>query len=130
MRVYLASRFGRWPDMQRYADQLISMGHTVTSSWHSRDHLDTHAKYDLTPTTEQRLDWATRDMVDIIAADTLIAFTEEPRGDSRGGRHVEYGAALALEKRTAVIGPLEHIFHELADVQFDTWDEFIKWSSV
>lgn len=127
MRVYLASRFGRWPEMQEYEKDLIERGHTVTSYWHNADHLKANAHVDLTPTREQRLDWASRDMVDILACSTLISFTEAPRGDSRGGRHVEYGAALALEKETIVIGPLEHIFHELADTQFDTWEEYLGW---
>ena len=37
----------------------------------------------------------------------LIAFSEEPRAlnASRGGRHVEFGIALALGKKVAVVGP-------------------------
>lgn len=41
---------------------------------------------------------------------------------SRGGRHVEFGMALAMDKRLVVVGPRENVFHLLPAVeQFDTW---------
>ena len=67
---------------------------------------------------------AAEDYYDLREADTVISFTEAPRVmlNTRGGRHVEYGMALAWRKRLIVIGPRENVFHELAIVeQFDRW---------
>jgi hypothetical protein len=49
------------------------------------------------------------DLQDILAADTVISFTEV--GGGKGGRHVEFGYALALGKHMILVGPREHIFH-------------------
>lgn len=57
---------------------------------------------------------ANRDILDLRHADTLISFTG---GRGRGGRHVEFGVAVALAKRLVVIGPREHIFHTLDQVE-------------
>ena len=57
------------------------------------------------------------------AADALIAFTERPRAElTRGGRHVEFGMALAWRKRVLVVGPRETVFHTLGQVE-----HFWKW---
>lgn len=49
----------------------------------------------------------------------MISFTEPPRsGASRGGRHVEYGIALARGVRVIVVGFRENIFHWLPQVEF------------
>lgn len=37
----------------------------------------------------------------------FIAFTESPQTKSRGGRHIEMGAALALGKTIFIVGPIE-----------------------
>ena len=45
---------------------------------------------------------------------------------ARGGRHVEFGMAIAAQKRIVVIGPRENIFHWLPMIeQFDTFDAFM-----
>lgn len=70
-----------------------------------------------------RTRFAQEDWDDLLAADIVVSFTEEPRGtNSRGGRHVEFGAGLALGKRAHVVGPRENVFHCLPDVTIhDTW---------
>jgi hypothetical protein len=43
---------------------------------------------------------AAMDLEDVLAADTVIAFTEPPRSStSRGGRHCEWGAAIGSGRR-------------------------------
>lgn len=46
---------------------------------------------------------------------------------ARGGRHVEFGLAVAWEKRIVVIGPQENIFHWLPMVEhYPNFDTFIE----
>ena len=69
---------------------------------------------------------AQEDLIDILTADTLVNFTEEPRGDSRGARHCEFGIGLALNKKLVIIGPREHAFHFLPQVRcFASWADFL-----
>ena len=76
---------------------------------------------------DERLRFATEDVIDIIKCDWMISLMEVPRSNSRGGRHVEFGMALGLGKRLTIIGPRETVFHHLPRVEhFDTTEEFIK----
>ena len=44
---------------------------------------------------------------------------------TRGGRHAEFGIALALGKRVIVIGPRENVFHALPAVErYESWAAF------
>ena len=68
--------------------------------------------------------FALEDYRDLQAADTVISWTEPPRVEStaRGGRHVEFGLAMAMGKRLLVVGPRENLFHTMPNVrQFDEW---------
>lgn len=99
--------------------------------------------------------FAQDDLEDVTAADLLIAFTERPRdplsqadvdeasakagdpvmltallniaakGASRGGRHVELGLAMGLDKRVVVCGPAENVFHLLLP-RLETWDAVLE----
>jgi hypothetical protein len=71
-----------------------------------------------------RAKFATDDFDDVIVADIVVAFTEQPRAStSRGGRHVELGIALGTGTPVMVVGPRENVFCWLPEVsQFDTWD--------
>ena len=64
---------------------------------------------------------ALEDVGDLAHADCLVTFTEQPeRGvawAARGGRHVEFGIALACGKRLCVVGPRENVFHHLPSVE-------------
>ena len=132
MRAYLASRFGRWPEMQRYEAELVSRGHTVTSSWHSRDHLDAHAEHDTTPTPQQRHQWANRDIIDIYACSMLISFTEEPRGPARrlpGDGDIEVWVDLLgyrLPYKISSFGRVRNGEDELIDGTFVRGYKYIK----
>ena len=59
---------------------------------------------------------------DMDIADTVIAFTEKPRStSSRGGRHCEWGAAIASGHKLICVGGAENIFYGLPGVEhFDT----------
>lgn len=116
-RVYLAARYSRHPEMAQYADGLRSIGIDVTSRWINGDH---DYRGEQSPSTD-RLRFAQEDWDDLLSADTVISFTEEPgraAGRNRGGRHVEFGVALALGKRCIVVGYRENVFHELPAIEF------------
>ena len=124
-RIYLAARYSRWHELADYAQQLRAYGFTITSQWLegrsplSSDGLSEEA------TLEQRTWFAQQDWDDLMAADSCISFTEPSRSsNTRGGRHVELGAALAAGKRVIVVGHRENVFHCLPQIEFfRTWQE-------
>lgn len=125
MKIYLAARFGRRSELRRYADVLQRLGHEVTARWVFGAHENESGQY--APSMLER--FALEDWADVMTSDALIAFTEGPDapGGSRGGRHVELGAALAVGKRVVVVGPRENIFMRLPVVEhFPTWPDFLE----
>lgn len=124
-RIYLAARYSRWHELTNYAQQLREYGFTVTSRWlEGRSPLSPDGlseELDL----EQRTWFAQQDWEDLMDSDICISFTEPPRSsNTRGGRHVELGAALAAHKRIIVVGHRENVFHCLPQIEFhQTWQE-------
>jgi len=124
VRFYLASRYSRGPELRGYRDELRALGHEVTSRW-----LD---GYDCTPGlspedhTKERARFAQDDLDDLSLADVVVCFTESRQENpGRGGRHVEYGVALAWDKTIVVIGPRENVFHCLSHVtHYETWEAY------
>ena len=119
MKVYLASRYSRYQEMQRYRDDLQRLGNTVTSRWIDGDHQIDDAGLSLQAKEAERIRFAQEDLADLLGASCVISFTEQPRAtNSRGGRHVEFGIALGLRKRVIVVGYRENVFHCLPQVEF------------
>jgi hypothetical protein len=121
MKVYLASRYGRHPEMQEVAASLAEYGWQVTSRWIKGDH-------DLSDSLEEGERFAIEDFEDITKSDVVINFTEDKnvKGRNRGGRHVEFGIGLALNLRIIVIGPRENVFHYLPTIeQYDDFETFL-----
>jgi hypothetical protein len=115
MRYHLAARFARRMELCDYRKQLVSIGDIVTSRW-----LDFDEKPEWTPQI------ARADFDDLMAADAVIVFTETPNTISTtGGRHVEFGLALAGDKGVMIVGPRENVFHYLVPnfQVFATWNE-------
>ena len=115
MRYHLAARYARRMELCKYREQLLSIGETVMSRW-----LDFEKKPKWSPGI------ARADCEDLIAAQTVIIFTEGPNTIlTTGGHHVEFGLALAQNKGVIVVGPRENVFHYLLpDSQmFATWNE-------
>jgi nucleoside 2-deoxyribosyltransferase len=113
VKIYLAARYSKHPEMREAAAYLAARGHEVTSRWINGSHeLGDH------PTDEARRRLAVEDCEDLRSADVVIAFSEAPRtvSNQRGGRHVEFGMALALGKPIYVVGPKENVFHYLPGV--------------
>ena len=124
MKIYLCGRYSRRDNLRSVRAELERLGHTVTSSWLDTEyeHKDDHGSS--AAPAEYREEHAVKDLADVVAADCLIAFTEEPRSGGRGGRHVEFGAALALGKRLIVVGHRENLFCHHPTVEFfgGQWD--------
>lgn len=120
MRIYLAARYSRMEELRGYADELVAAGHVITARWiRGGNGIPETAEVDM-----ESQQFALEDYRDLQAADTVISWTEPPRVEStaRGGRHVEFGLALAMGKRLLVVGPRENLFHTMPNVrQFDEW---------
>jgi nucleoside 2-deoxyribosyltransferase len=58
--------------------------------------------------------WATVDLADVAAADVLMALNPlEWEDKGTGGRHVEFGYALASGKGIVIVGTRTNVFHYL-----------------
>jgi len=149
MIVYLAAGYRRREELCKYREELRGMGYTVNSRWLDGEHQIDSAGNPIGENGEALVEGTLRsgellseheqteraaamreifardDMEDVTGADIVMNFTEPPRSAAnRGGRHVEYGIALALGKRVIVIGYRENIFHYLPRVEFhESWDE-------
>ena len=110
MRIYIAARYDRRFEMLGAASALERAGHHVTSHWIEGGRGDDPA---IVPAVE--------DLIDLARADCLVSFTEDPGRNvpwaARGGRHVEFGVAVATGKRLCILGPRENIFHHLLSVE-------------
>jgi nucleoside 2-deoxyribosyltransferase len=122
VRIYLASRFDRQDELRGYARQLRAAGHVVTARWLKEESDVVLAPTGWTNDPSQLVTFAKNDLADIDDSDMMVVFTHE--GLARGGMHVEFGYALALNKRLVVVGPRQTLFHYLPRVtQFETWKE-------
>ncbi len=139
MKAYLAARYTRRLELCGYRADLERLGVEVTSRWLSGSHqLDNQGRplgdagellfeAGAPEVDHYRWKFATDDRDDVLAADTLVAFTEPPRS----GRHVELGIALGANalganKRIVVVGPRENVFCWLPEVeQHGSWDAYL-----
>ena len=118
MKIYLAARYSRHNELQTYAKNLMMQGHDVTSRWIWGNHQIDDKGLSAEAQRSERNRFAQEDFDDLMKADIVISFTEIPRSsNSRGGRHVEFGIALATNKQCIVVGPRENIFHCLPGVK-------------
>lgn len=110
MRIYIAGRYSRRDEFRLVRDRLLEAGHTVTSRWLDEDKpLQTQMGDD---SDEFYTETSRIDLEDIYNSTAVLFFSENPLvGTPRGGRHVEFGYALAMELPIYVIGPRENVFH-------------------
>jgi hypothetical protein len=128
VRIYIAARFSRRPEANALARALQKKGHVITSRWvkPDSDHVVATGLSQQAADSERRR-FAIEDVEDVVAANWTISLMEEPRSNSRGGRHVEFGMAVALKHRLTIIGPRETVFHHLPEVEyFGTVEEFLN----
>ena len=128
MKVYLAAQYARRDELREYRTQLETLGIHVTSRW-----LDENEPLDGSMTHKEDA-WYTHtaliDLEDINRADAMVFFSEDPlMGIPRGGRHVEFGYAIAKIKPIHVVGPRENVFHYIGFHHvrhYKSLDEFIE----
>jgi len=110
MKIYIAARYDRRFEMLGVAADLMRAGHEVTSTWIEGGR-----------GSDPELVAAIEDIADLGRADCLVTFTERPERNvawaARGGRHVEFGIALATGKRLCLVGLRENVFHHLPRVE-------------
>jgi hypothetical protein len=124
MKIYLCASYERRDELRGYRDQLEILGHEVTSRWLDET-FPLKIKVDDLSQLEASL-IARKDLVDVKRSDLLVAFTENPgTSRGRGGRHVEYGVAIAIGISRIIIGPRENIFCCLSDSRLDYFDELL-----
>jgi len=122
--VYLAARYSRRLELCGYAAELETRGYSVTSRWLLGNH---QAENDQLHRGAEAERFAAEDLADVDDALALVSFGEQPRTTtSRGGRHVEFGYALAKGIPILVVGPREHVFTCLVE-QVETWAEVLPW---
>jgi len=116
MKLYLAARYTRRLEIAGYAEALKALGHAITSRWLAgNDELPVPAQVRM-------------DLEDIDKADALMIFADQlrPYSHHSGGRHVEFGYALAKEKRLILVGHPENIFQAAcAFEQYRTFEELL-----
>jgi nucleoside 2-deoxyribosyltransferase len=96
---------------------LQDLGIEITSRWIYRTEPNVT---DLESDEAERV--ACEDIEDVMAADTLILFAEEPRTPTRAGRMVEFGYAIGTRKRLICVGGKENVFSALPQVEhFDSF---------
>jgi nucleoside 2-deoxyribosyltransferase len=105
VKIYIAAPYPCRNQCIQVMKDLEALGHTITSRWlKSPDELaDEHAR---------------KDLADVAEADVLLALNYAGWEDKgTGGRHVEFGYAIALGKRIVLVGLRSNIFHYLSDVR-------------
>lgn len=114
MRIYIAALYGRMLEMRTYAADLRAMGHVVTSRWVDGEEIGKSLD-----------DAANMDLQDLAGAVCCLSFTQpEGSANTGGGRHTEFGLALAYDLMCVIVGDREQVFHHLPEViHFPTWDE-------
>lgn len=129
MRLYLAGPWPRREEIRGYAKELRALGIEVTSRW-LNDGIAEEGDLESPPYLQRQ--YALIDLLDIEAANALVAFTEANGSECHtGGRHIEAGYAIAKRKIVIVVGPLENVFYHLPQIRhFNTFDELKEHLSV
>lgn len=139
MKIYLAAQYSRRLELCGYHEQLVAMGHAVTSRWLDGMPHGVEATIEGGDVSQEAAEFragaAYRDIADIQKAECLINFAEPPESNaSRGGRHVEMGFVLGLNTsyklphtRIIVVGHRENLFHWLPAVEFyEDWGQALE----
>lgn len=124
--IYIAARYSRKNEMREHAAALRGWGYDITSSWLAEAYDPNITLDQLTLTENSGI--AQVDLDDIVAADVMLFFAEDPLvGIPRGGRHFEHGFAYAQGLEMFVIGPKENIFHYMPNMKhYETFKDFLK----
>lgn len=130
MKVYLAAPYVTKKQIEAEAAELRALGIEVTSSWLEEKHAPTTQMDELTHEEHQK--YAVRDVQDVFDADIFVFHTDPTKTIVRGGRHVEFGIAVAQKMRILVVGEeYENIFHHLPGIaHVATWEDARRWLEI
>ena len=138
MRYYFAGAYARRKELQGLASEIerSGIGARVISGWLNHTQADDDNDAGFSDFSDPRIadlawEYGMCDMDDVLSAQAIVSFTGQ---GGRGGRHVEHGMAILLNRmrpvtgyRLIVIGPREHVFHcHPATEHFATWVEFLR----
>ena len=105
-KIYIAAPWELRDHAIGVMDKLERRGHVVTSRW-------------LKVMLEGGHETAVLDLADVARADILLLInTPEWLRRGSGGRHVEFGYALALGHELVVLGTRSNLFHDMNHVRF------------
>jgi hypothetical protein len=117
LRVYIAAPFEDRSFVEQQTAWLESLGHICLSTWWSHTDRNLH---DCSMSPHALSCLARGDIAQLVRADCLI-FMAQQRGTGEyfsGGRHVEFGVALAAGLHIICVGKPENIFHYLPGVRW------------
>lgn len=118
-KIYMAARYVRREEMEALVPAVEAAGWQVNARWVFGE----EEKNGMSAS-----DISAMDLEDVETSDALVIFTH-PRSEPQpgGGRFVEMGYAMALNKDIYVIGPVENVFCEdIVVKRFDTVEEFLN----
>jgi len=107
MKIYIASH--SQTDALTIANKLREEGHTITSTW-IEEHFASHTSYP----REERMKIAKKDADEIADSDALILIAGPDKYS--GGKFVEAGIALGLNKIVIVFGRRENMLMNHPDI--------------
>jgi nucleoside 2-deoxyribosyltransferase len=133
VRIYLSAQFSQQKEVAalRAAIDALHGPYRVAARWIDEPPSALSSALDsptcFTDHLQATAEICERDLLDVSRCDLFVALTQSPQTPSlRGGRHVEFGYALALNKHIAIIGPRENVFHASpAVMQFTDIAEFL-----
>ena len=128
MTFYLASRYDDRLQLCAIRERLLAQGHEVMARWLN----GSHEMREGADHAEESRRFAEEDLRDIERADLFILFNNpDALASVRGGRHAEFGYALAQGKLLIIVGSRTNVFHDLEQVyQFDQWEELLTYTSL
>lgn len=120
MKIYLAGSFVDQMDLRPMADRLWHLGHEITGTW-----LQETKRPMSMPEEVFNKKLAIKDLCEVSRADLVILDNRR----SSGGKNVEWGFALGehQHKQLFLVGEPSTVFHYLADLTFDTWDDLLNY---
>jgi len=124
--LYIAGAYGRKAEFRNYKTHLEMNGIKVTSTWLSVEGVDIRTDEGLSPYGPAAT-CAEEDIDDIKRAHGFLFFSSKDHDvKGQGGRHTEFGIALAHGKEIFLVGRREHVFHSLVpDVRvYGAYHEF------
>ena len=114
-KIYLASRYERKLEMREIVEQ-FPPGYKCCSSWLYIDDIPIAPSHRPGVCFGEIQEAAARILEEVRGCDILLLVQDDPFCYNRGGKHTEFGIALAEQKVIIVLGELENVFHYAENV--------------